>query len=313
MDKPSFDPGFTEKYRGDLHRIINPNGQFNVRRRGTTWRDVHPYLFMINTPWPVFVAMILAGYVMANMVFALVYLGIGVEHLRGAETGTASDRFLSALFFSAQTFTTLGYGRISPDGLPANLAAAFQALLGLMAFAIVTGLVFGRFSRPAARLAFSRQMVVAPYQAGASLQFRLANRRSNNLMEIEARMLLMTVEPSGGGLLRKYKPLTLERPAVQFLPLTWTVVHPIDEASPLWGQTAEHLTRQQAEFLILIKAFDDTFFQTVHVRHSYRHEEVVWGARFVPAFEPDAQGQMVLDLTLLSEIAPAVEARPSVS
>jgi len=305
MDKPSFDPGFTEKYRGDLHRIINPNGQFNVRRRGATWRDVHPYLFMINTSWPVFLAMIFAGYVIANMVFAFVYLGIGVEHLHGAETNTASDRFLSAFFFSTQTFTTLGYGRISPEGLLANLVAAFQALLGLMAFAIVTGLVFGRFSRPAARLALSRQMVVAPYQAGTSLQFRVANRRSNNLMEIEARILLMTVEPSDRGPLRKYKPLTLERPSVLFLPLTWTVVHPIDEASPLWGQTAEHLARQQAEFLILIKAFDDTFFQTVHVRHSYRHEEVVWGARFVPAFEADAQGQMVLDLKRLSEIAPA--------
>ncbi len=305
MDKPSFDPGFTEKYRGDLHRILNPNGQFNVRRRGTTWRDVHPYLFMINASWRVFVAMIFVGYVIANLVFAFVYLGIGVEHLRGAETNTVSDRFLSAFFFSAQTFTTLGYGRISPDGLLANLAAAFQALLGLMAFAIVTGLVFGRFSRPAARLAFSRQMVVAPYQAGTSLQFRVANRRSNNLMEIEARILLMTVEPLDRGLLRKYKSLTLERPSVQFLPLTWTVVHPIDEASPLWGQTAEHLTRQQAEFLILIKAFDDTFFQTVHVRHSYRNEEVVWGARFVPAFEADARGEMVLDLKRLSEIAPA--------
>jgi inward rectifier potassium channel len=305
MDKPSFDPGFTEKYRGDLDRIINPNGQFNVRRRGTTWRDVHPYLFMINTPWPVFVAMIFAGYVMANMVFALVYLGIGVEHLRGAEAGTASDRFLSAFFFSAQTFTTVGYGRISPDGLLANLAAAFQALLGLMAFAIVTGLVFGRFSRPAARLAFSRQMVVAPYQAGASLQFRVANRRSNNLMEIEAQVLLMTVEPSERGLLRKYRPLTLERPSVQFLPLTWTVVHPIDEASPLRGQTAEYLAQKQAEFLILIKAFDDTFFQTVHVRHSYRHEEMVWGARFVPAFEADVRGETVLDLRRLSAIAPA--------
>ncbi len=305
MNKPSFDPGFTEKYRGDLHRIINPNGQFNVRRRGATWRDVHPYLFMINTSWPVFVAMIFAGYVIANTVFAFVYLGIGVEHLHGAETNTVSNRFLSAFFFSAQTFTTVGYGRISPDGLLANLVAAFQALLGLMAFAIVTGLVFGRFSRPAARLAFSRQMVVAPYQVGTSLQFRVANRRSNNLMEIEARILLMTVEPSDRGLLRKYKPLTLERPSVQFLPLTWTVVHPIDEASPLWGQTAEHLTRQQAEFLILIKAFDDTFFQTVHVRHSYRHEELVWGARFVPAFEADAQGQMVLNLERLSEIAHA--------
>ena len=151
---------------------------------------------MINTSWPVFVAMIFAGYVIANLVFACVYLGIGVEHLRGADASTAVGRFLSAFFFSAQTFTTLGYGRISPEGLLANLVAAFQALLGLMAFAIGTGLLFGRFSRPAARLAFSRQMVVAPYQAGASLQFRVANRRSNNLMEIEARILLMTVEPS---------------------------------------------------------------------------------------------------------------------
>lgn len=304
MDKPSFDPGFTETYRGELHRIIKPDGQFNVRRRGATWRDVHPYLFMLNASWPVFVTMIFAAYAVANLLFAVVYLEIGVEHLRGAETGTALDRFQSAFFFSAQTFTTLGYGQLSPEGLAANTAAALQALLGLMTLAIVTGLVFGRFSRPAARLAFSRQMVVAPYQTGASLQFRVANRRSNNLMEIEARMLLMTVESSDRGLVRKYKTLALERRSVQFLPLTWTVVHPIDAASPLWGQTAEHLAREQAEFLILIKAFDDTFFQTVHVRHSYRHEEVVWGARFVPAFEVDAQGEMVLDLGRLSEIAP---------
>ncbi len=305
MDKPSFDPGFTEKYRGDLQRIINPNGEFNVRRRGVTWQDIHPYLFMINTPLPVFVVVIFAGYVIANVIFALVYLGIGVEHLQGADAGTAWSRFLSAFFFSAQTFTTVGYGRISPEGFLANSVASFQALLGLMAFALATGLLFGRFSRPAARLAFSRQMVVAPYQAGTSLQFRVANRRSNNLMEIEARVLMSTVEPSDGGRRRKYKTLTLERTAVQFLPLTWTVVHPIDESSPLWGQTAEGLARQQAEFLILIKAFDDTFFQVVHVRHSYRHEEVVWGARFVPAFEADPRGEMVLDLRRLSETASA--------
>ena len=305
MDKPSYDPGFTEKHRGDLRRIINPNGQFNVRRRGATWRDVHPYLFMINTSWPVFVAIVFAGFVIANVAFAFVYLGAGVEHLQGADTSTAWGRFLSAFFFSAQTFTTVGYGRISPEGFLANLVAAFQALLGLMAFALATGLLFGRFSRPAARLAFSRQMVVAPYQSGASLQFRVANRRSNKLMEIEARMLVMTVEPSDHGLVRKYRPLTLERSSVMFLPLTWTVVHPIDEASPLWGQTAENLARQQAEFLILIKAFDDTFFQTVHVRHSYRHEELVWGAGFVSAFEAGARGEMVLDLRRLSETAPA--------
>jgi inward rectifier potassium channel len=305
MNKSSFDPGFTEKYTGQLNRIINLDGQFNVRRRGTTWRDVHPYLFMLNVRWPAFLAIIFAGFVIANAVFALIYMGIGVEHLQGADTSTVWSRFWSGFFFSAQTFTTVGYGRISPDSFMANVVASFQSLLGLMGLALATGLLFGRFSRPAARLAFSEQMIVAPYQSGASLQFRVANRRSNNLLEIEARMLLMTVEASDHGLVRKYKPLTLERSSVLFLPLTWTVVHPIDETSPLRGETPETLARQQAEFLILIKAFDDTFFQTVHVRHSYRHDETVWGARFVPAFQPDAQGDMVLDLKRLSEIAPA--------
>ena len=302
MEKPSFDPGFTEKYRGDLKRIIKPNGKFNVRRRGATWRDVHPYLFMINTSWPIFTAVIFGGFVVANVAFAFVYMWIGVEHLAGADTSTTLTRFLSAFFFSAQTFTTVGYGRISPGGLLASMVATFQALLGLMALAVAAGLLFGRFSRPVARIAFSQQMVVAPYQEGTSLQFRVANRRTNNLMEIQARVLLMTVEDSDQGAVRKYRPLRLERSSVQFLPLTWTVVHPIDESSPLWGQSAESLRRQQAEFLILIRAFDDTFFQTVHVRHSYRHEEVVWGARFVPAFEPDERGEMVLDLSRLSEI-----------
>jgi inward rectifier potassium channel len=307
MHKPSFDPGFTEKYRGGLRRIINPSGQFNVRRQGTTWRDVHPYLFMINASWPVFSALILCGYVVANAIFALIYVKIGVEHLQGADTSTAWNRFLSAFFFSAQTFTTVGYGRISPDGVLINLVASLQALLGLMALAIATGLLFGRFSRPAARLAFSRQMVVSPYQSATSLQFRVANRRSNNLMEVEAQLLLSTVEPSDQGPTRKYKFLALERQLVQFLPLTWTIVHPIDESSPLWNKGAEDLALQQTEFLVLIKAFDDTFFQTVHVRYSYRFEEVVWGARFVPAFEPDDRGEMVLDLAKLSEVAPAVD------
>ena len=303
MDIPSFDPGFTEKYQGGLQRVIKPNGQFNVRRRGATWRDVHPYLFMIDTSWPVFAALIFAGYVIANLIFAFVYLGIGVEHLRGADTSTLLARYLSAVFFSAQTFTTVGYGSVAPGGFWANLVAAFEALLGLMAFAVATGLLFGRFSRPAARLEFSRQMVVAPYGGGTSLQFRVANRRTNNLMEIKAEVLLMTVEPSDHGLKRKYRPLALERASVVFMPLTWTVVHPIDEASPLWARTAEQLAREQAEFLILIKAFDDTFFQTIHARRSYRHEEVVWGARFVPAFKPDSYGRMELDLERISDIA----------
>jgi inward rectifier potassium channel len=303
MNKPSFDPGFTQSYRGQLDRIINRDGEFNVRRRGATLWDIHPYQFMLNVRWPVFVAMIFAAYAFANLVFAMIYLGVGVEHLRGAEATTTLERFETAFFFSAQTLTTLGYGRLSPDGWMANILASFEALLGLMGFAIVTGLVFGKFSRPMARLAFSGKMIVAPFQSGNSLQFRIANRRSNNLMEVEARILFATVETSDGGLKRMFRPLPLERTGVQFLPLTWTLVHPIDDASPLAGLTAADLERLQAEFLILIKGFDDTFFQNVHVRYSYRHDEVVWGARFLPAFEVDSTGKMVLDLHRLSEIA----------
>jgi inward rectifier potassium channel len=314
MNKAAFDPGFTQVYRGNLRRIINPDGRFNVRRRGTTWRDVHAYLYMINAGWPVFLAWIFAAYVATNFLFALIYYyGVGVEHLHGAETSTALERFLSAFFFSAHTLTTVGYGSIYPEGVLANSVAAFEALLGLLAFALATGLVFGRFSRPVARIAFSENMVVAPYRDGTSLQFRVANRRSNNLMELEARVLLMTVEAADGATVRKYKSLELERPNVQFLPLAWTVVHPIDENSPLWGKTAQDLASLESEFLILIKAFDDTFFQTVHVRYSYRHEELVWGARFAPTFEVGAEGNMVLDLGRLSALQPVHEEHAAVS
>lgn len=309
---PAFDPGFTQQYRSGLRRVINPDGKFNVHRRGTSWRDVHPYLYMLNAPWRVFMGLILVVYLVTNFIFACIYYyGVGIEHLPGSEAATPLSRFLNAFFFSAHTLTTVGYGNIWPDGIFANSMAALEALLGLLAFALATGLVFGRFSRPAARIAFSRQMVVAPYQDGTALQFRVANRRSNNLMELEALVLMMTVERTDGGPLRKYFPLNLERAKVQFLPLTWTIVHPITESSPMWGKTAQDLARIEAEFLVLIKAFDDTFFQTVHSRYSYRYEELTWGARFAPSFEVDEHGHMVLDLARLSEVLPAGAPNPN--
>lgn len=300
MQKATFDPGFTQKYTGSIRRIINENGDFNVRRRGANWRDIHPYLYMINITWPRFLVNVFAGYLVLNLMFASVYWLTGVEHLRGAEAPTAAGRFLNGFFFSAHTLTTVGYGSIAPEGITTNAVAAVEALCGLMTFALATGLLFGRFSRPAARLGFSRKMIVAPYNDQASLQFRLANRRSNNLMELEARLLLVTVEPVEGRMERKYSGLALERQTVLFLPLTWTVVHPIDQTSPLYGKTAEDLAALQAEFLVLVKAFDDTFYQTLHTRHSYRHDEMVWGARFESAFMIDSNGDVILEMERIS-------------
>lgn len=303
MEKPAYDPGITQQYVGTIKRALNPGGQFNVRRIGGTWRDAHPYLFLISASWPVFIGVIAATFLIINLIFAALYLAIGVEHLKGAESRSLESAILTAFFFSTDTLTTLGYGNIWPSGVAANAIAAAEAGTGLIGFAIATSLLFGRFSRPSARIGFSPAMVVAPYMGGTSLQFRIANRRQNDLIELEARVMLMTVEWEGGRPLRRYFPLELERDRVLFLALTWTIVHPIAEGSPLLGKTAEDLARLQAEVMIMIKGFDETFGQTVHTRHSYRFEEIVWDARFAPAFEVDEKdGDLLLELHRIGDI-----------
>ena len=268
MKAPSFDPGLTERYDGALKRAVNADGQFNVRRMGRTWRDAHPYLYLINAPWWKFFLIVGTAFIIANTMFATAYFLVGIDHLKGAEAPTPLLRFVNAFFFSAHTLTTVGYGNMWPIGPLANAVAALEALAGVLVFAIATGLLFGRFARPSARIGFSPNALISPYNDGTSLQFRVANRRSNNLIDVSAQLLLMTVEMCDGKLQRRFKALTLERDQILFFALTWTVVHPIDAESPLWGKTAEDLKQEQAEFLILIRSFDDSFGQTVHQRSS---------------------------------------------
>jgi inward rectifier potassium channel len=296
MHRVTFDPGLTQQFTAPFRRVINKDGTFNVRRRGSTWRDFHPYLHLINTRWPGFLGVLFLGYLIVNTLFAWVYFMIGTEQLQGADAATSAGRFLKTFFFSAHTLSTVGYGSISPQGTGANVVASFESMVGVLGFAVATGLLYGRVSRPSARVGFSDNMVITPYQDGSSLQFRVVNRRPNSLMELEARVMLMTVDPADGGAKRNYKLLRLEREHVLFLPLTWTIVHPIDEESPLWSKTAEDLAGLQAEILILIKAYDDTFSQTVLSRYSYRHDEIVWDRRFAPAFSVNEAGDLVLEV-----------------
>ena len=302
MQKASFDPGITQKFTAPVNRIINPDGSFNVRRRGATWRDFHPYLLLINMSWPLFLVVLFLGYLVTNTIFATVYYAIGTDQLQGITGETASRRFFDTFFFSAHTLTTVGYGSISPRGMGANVVAALEALTGVMGFAVATGLLFGRVSRPSARVGFSERMLMTSYQDTMSLQFRVVNRRQNSLMELEARVMLMTVDMEGGTGKRTYQLLKLEREKVLFFPLTWTIVHPVDSESPLFGMTADDLRRLQAEVLILIKGYDDTFSQTVLARRSYRHDEIAWDRRFAPAFFVDDQGDLVLDVWKVGEM-----------
>jgi inward rectifier potassium channel len=292
IQKPSFDPGLTQQVTGNLRRAIDKDGGFNVERQGGTWRNIHPYLHLISIGWPTFLGIVVVAYLVVNTIFALMYFALGPGHLAGGDAPTAGMRFLNAFFFSAHTLTTVGYGNVAPSSISANSIAAFEAMVGLMGFALATGVLFGRVSRPSAKIGFSDNLLVAPYQGGTSLQFRIVNLRPNVLIEMSASIMLMTVE-SGQ---RKYAALTLERNGIYFFPLTWTVVHPIDETSPLFGKTQAELEILQAEDLILIKGFDDTFSQTVNARYSYRYDEFVWNAKFTPSFYIDQEGRMVLEL-----------------
>ncbi len=295
MQKPTFDPGLTQQYAGPLRRIINPDGSFNVLRRGTNWRDVNPYLHLISISWTHFFGYVVLGYVLVNTFFAAVYFGLGPGALHGPD-GSASgiDRFLECFFFSSQTVTTVGFGALAPGNKTANLIAALEALVGLLGFAVATGLLFGRVSRPSARIGFSERALISPYQDVTSLQFRMVNRRANTLIEPEVTLMLMTVNRNHGTgpERREFKILKLEREKVLFFPLTWTVVHPIDSESPIYGKSHSDLEELQAEFMILVKAWDETFTQTVHQRFSYRYSEIVWGAKFVPAFGVDGKGDL---------------------
>jgi inward rectifier potassium channel len=302
MKKPAYDPGLTQKFAGPVRRIINQDGTFNVRRNGTTLRDFHPYLQLINMSWAGFLATLFLGFIAVNSLFATVYFLMPANELNGIGTSSGLQRFLDDFFFSSHTLTTVGYGNIAPAGLAGNLLASFESLLGVLGFAVATGLLFGRVSRPSARIGFSPNILVSPYQDATSLQFRVVNRRTNSIVELEAQLLLMLVKSESGEPRRSYESLRLERDRVLFLPLTWTVVHPIDNESPLWGKTAEDLHELQAEVLILLKGHDDTFNQTVFARRSYRHDEIIWGARFAPAFSASPRGELVLELRKVGEL-----------
>ncbi len=304
MQKPNFDPGLTQQYSGPLRRAINADGSFNVTRHGTNWRDTHPYLHLVSIPWWSFLGTVLTVYILINTVFAVCYFLMGPGALQSAAGVTsAADRFLQCFFFSSQTLTTVGFGALAPASRAANLFAALEALTGLLGFAVATGLLFGRVSRPSARIGFSEVALIAPYQGGLSFQFRMANRRANTLIEPEVTVMVMTVSPDGGNQQRKFQLLKLERDKIMMFPMTWTVVHPIDAESPLAGLTVQDLQARQAEFMILVKAWDDTFSQTVHQRYSYLVSEVVWNAKFTPAFGINDEGAMEVHVDKLGRYA----------
>jgi inward rectifier potassium channel len=284
-------------------RLLNRDGSFTSRRDGLPFlSSLSFYHYFLTISWPRFFGIMAGLYVAANTAFALAYLACGTDSLIATTNTGVTNAFWRAFFFSVETLATVGYGNVTPTGLVAHFVMTAESFAGLLVFALGTGLLFARFSRPTAAVAFSTRAVVGPYHGRTAFMFRIANARSNQLVELEAKVLYSRIENA----VRTYDQLALERTRVVFFPLSWTIVHPIDERSPLFGVTPEMLAANDAEFMIMLGGTDETFSQTVHARSSYKPPEIRFGHRFANIYNPvDDKGIVSIDLRKLSETEPA--------
>jgi inward rectifier potassium channel len=284
-------------------RFINKDGNPNIEKKGVSFLEsiswFHTMLQLSNVK---FFTIVFLFYALVNVFFACIYCLIGVEHLGGLNAVTSIDKFEEAYFFSAQTFTTVGYGRINPIGFITSTVAAIEALFGLLSFALATGLLYGRFSKPKAYLRFSQNVLLTPFKDGLALMFRVASYKNNHLTDAEAKVSAGIMVEENGKMVNKFYQMELEYSRVNALTLSWTIVHPINEKSPFYTFTLDDFKNTHWELLIFLKAFDDMFSNSVLAKTSYTNNELIQGAKFVPMYFKNEQNTTtVLDLQKLDE------------
>lgn len=290
------DLGFGGNLNANAGRFVLEDGNYNIVRQQRGLAGFSGYQWLVTTKWWKFFAVIFGFYALSNALLALLFMACGIEHLSGITSRHWWADYGEAFFFSIQTFTTVGYGSVSPQGWAANAVAALGAFIGLMSFALATGLFFARFSRPVARVRFSKQALIAPYRGHTGFMFRVVNLLSSQLMDVEVQVVLTWLEGKEGQRQRFFRRLSLERERIAMFPLNWTVVHPIDAQSPLFQKNERDLQRMDVEFIVILRGYDDTFAQQVNVRHSYKMEEMTVGARYLPMYHVNPEGQTVLEI-----------------
>lgn len=293
------DLGLDTKSHSQGYRALNKDGTFNVVKKNVSFFErLNSFHSLVSMSWFRFFLIIAMVYLMINLVFALIYLAVGLEHLTGIDGESLPEQFMEAFFFSAQTITTLGYGRVAPVGILANIVAATESMLGLLTFALATGLMYGRFSKPTATIKYSNLAVMGPYQDINAFMFRVVNPKKNQLVEVEVTLTLSLKKTDSEK--RDFYTLETERSKVIFFPTMWTIVHPVGQASPLKGVSEAELLARDAEFIVMLKAFDESFSQTVYSRSSYKAPEIAWGKKFVYLTEQQGNG-LVIDISRIDE------------
>ena len=301
--KSDITTGFGTNSNSTGGRFVTKDGKANVIKRGVGILNRYSwYHTLLGIKRGKFLFLLFAIYIIVNLLFAGIYYIIGINHLAGVNTGSPWKNFTEVFFFSAQTFTTVGYGRISPTGFMASAISTFEAFLGLLSFAIATGLFYGRFSRPRAFLKYSGNSLIAPYKDGSAYMFRLVPFKNNNLSEVEVKVTMVITTEENGKLADKFFNLDLEISKINALALSWTIVHPITEASPFYGLTKEDIAAADIEIMIFVKAFDEVFSNSVVSRTSYVSNEIVWGAKFNMMYYPsDNKQKTIINIDKLND------------
>ena len=269
-------------------RFFNKDGTPNIEMRGIPLMErLNLYHTLLSLPKWKFLLIIIVSFITINLAFAGLYLLIGMEHLNGMVANTYAEKFGEAFFFSAQTFTTVGYGRINPVGFAASFVAALEALTGLLSFALITGLLYGRFARPKAYINYSKNALFVPFRDGVAFMMRMVPYTRNFLVNVEARLTMSMQVVEDGVTKNKFFQLALDISKANTLISNWTLVHIINEESPFYGLTKEDIDNSKAEILVFVQGFDESFSNTVISRTSYTYEEFVYGAKFLPMYHPN--------------------------
>jgi inward rectifier potassium channel len=306
--KANNDTGFGANTHSNGGRFVNRDGSFNLRKQGGPFFErISVFHTLLNLSSWKFFTIIILFFICVNLLYTAVYFLIGTQQFTGMLSHTRWQEFKELYFFSTETFTTVGYGRVNPIGDGANFVASLESLNGFLSLAIFTGLIYGRFSKPRAYLAFSNNALIAPFQGKTGLMFRFVSYKQNHtLTDVEVHVTLAMLIQEDNKAVYKFYDLPLERSKVQNLPMNWTVVHPIDETSPLAGLSEQDIKECDLELYVVVKGFDDVFSNLVQKRTSYTHDEIRFNHKFVPMYY-ETPSTTILQLNKLDEFAPIAQ------
>jgi len=297
--KESF--GFDGDIQQSTKRFINRDGSFNIHRIG--YSVTSPYQSLVGMSWWKFLLIIITIFVFLNIIYAFLFLLTGIENFAGIiASNNPLDQFGDLFFLSVQTFTTVGYGQIAPSGFWANIVSSLTALSGLLSLALATGLVFARFSKPKPGIVFSEHALIAPIDDGWSFQFRMANSKKHRIMDLSATVVMTWVVKEGNGYRRHFTNIPLVRDKISLFPINWTVIHKIDDQSPLKSCQLKTLKDMRAEFLVMLHGYDESYSKRIQQNTSYLYDEIKWYFKFNKMYEDHADKGTIFDLDRIDEI-----------